>query len=155
LVKKSIIIPANPYIIYPHSRNNEPGDVEAHRSYLRNKGKVFWDVVPPGNVDTAWVHPDITTGYFYISMNQKVRYRFHIEKIGRLKEFGREFDDFVPPWRRSYWHEKRWGHDYGFLINEIEPLSRERELYEFTLDSTGKQVRRVQNYVIVVEQGFY
>ena len=152
--KRSIIIAANPYIIYAQSKSNEPGDVEAHINYLQSRGKVFWDVVPPGNIDAEWKHPDITTGYFYVSRDQKVRYKFIIEKVGRLKELGNQFDQFVPPWRESYWHEEKYGNYYGFLIKAIEILPRERNLYEFTLESTGKNVKRVQNYVIVLDPGF-
>ena len=149
---RSIIIAANPYFFYYHSGNNKYGDVEAHRSYLRDRGKVFWCVASRRDVGRPWSYPDIERGYFYIPKEKSIRYVFHIERIARLREFGSEFDEFVPPWRKTYWHGRRHKHDFGFLIDEIESVSPELTLQDFVLANNNKTVRRVQNYVIAVEK---
>ena len=152
---ESIIIPANPYIKYAQSNNSQPGNVEAHRSYANKNKNVFWDLYTPGKSDARWTHPEITSGYFYIAIDQKVRYRFRVGKIARIGEFEDKYNTFVPPWRQSYWPKETDGPLFAILMSNIRPLKTDHDLCEFALASTGEPLERVQNYAIVRDPGFH
>jgi len=158
--KKAIVVAANPYKHYHVSDTLPPtkdlGDVEVHREHRTRYGKVFWDIIPPGRLDTPWKHPEINTGYFYVSKCGMAKYRMSIEYIRQWKDIDRERTrDCIPQCRRSYLESDR---DtltyYAILIGELEQLRSFRELREFTLVSTKKPVERVQNYVIVYDPGY-
>ena len=150
---RSVIIAANPYVIYEACNSNELGDVEVHKRYADEVGGVFWDVIP-GNIAAKWKYPDIDTGYFYIAVDQVIRYRFDIERIGNIREFRGEIERFVPPCRRTYWHDRQCEHYFAFLIKKIYPLVQIRELSDFVLHGSQKSVARVQNYAIVMHEDY-
>jgi len=157
--EKAILIAANPfkyYTVTPTRITKDLGDVEFHRAHLNINRGVFWDVVPPGRKDTPWKHPEINSGYFYISKVQKVRYWISIEYIKRWKEIDLgEVERYIPEPRRAYLHHyPETKIYYALLIREISPLKTERELREFRLASTAKNVERVQNYAIVIDPGW-
>ena len=99
MFKKAILVAANPYQKYIISDNLPPtkdlGDVEFHREHCTKHGGVFWDVIPPGRVDTPWNHPEINSGYFYISQKNTserglVKYRMKIRYIKRWKDISQQ-----------------------------------------------------------------
>jgi len=156
---KAVLIAANPYQSYritPTRQTNDLGDVEFHRAHLNRHGGVFWDVIPQGRRDVPWRHPDINSGYFYISKDQSVRYRINIEYVKRWKEIDlRKVEEYIPEPRRAYLnHYPETMIYYAFLIREIRALKPEHKLSELTLVSTGKEVARVQNYAIVIDPGW-
>lgn len=157
--KKAILIPANPfknYLITPTRETKKLGDVEFHRTHLDRHGGVFWDVVPPGRRDTPWRHPEIRSGYFYISRVQRVRYWINIEFIRRWNEIDLgNSERYIPEPRRayltSYPQTKIY---YAVLIRAIHPIKPERQLKEFRLASTNRKVELVRNYAIIVDPGW-
>lgn len=157
--EKAILVAANPYEYYQVTdtrKTRDMGDVEVHRQHLNRHGGVFWDVVPPGRLDTPWKHPDIKSGYFYISKDGMVKYRMSIEFIKRWKDINLEkVGDYIPEFRRTYlkFYPSKMYY-YAILIRELEPLRAVRKLGEFTLCSTQKPVERVQNYVFVYDPGY-
>lgn len=157
--EKAILIAANPFQYYrvtPTRVTKDLGDVEFHRAHLGRNGGVFWDVVPPGRRDAPWRHPEIHSGYFYISKVQKVRYWMNIEYIKRWKEIDLEkVERYIPEPRRAYLHH--YPHTrtyYAILIRAIHPLKSEHELRELLLASVDKNVERVQNYAIIIDPGW-
>lgn len=145
---KAIIIAANPEI------NDDLGNVEKHKEHAEQVGKVFWDLVPPGQREISWKHPEIQNGYFYISGTGKIQYKFLIDKAGTVSEFKKSslWDDekkFIPKKIRNEQWEK-YSYDYFFAlliknIVKIDPISLE----EFQLVNTGESAKRVMNYIIV------
>jgi len=148
--RKAIVIAANPY------EYKEIGDVELHRQHRDRYGGVFWDLIPPGRWDTPWRHPEIGSGYFYISREGMVKYRMNIEYVKQWKEIVLQgVRDYIPESRRSYLESNpKTLIYYAILIRELEPLKTSRRLKEFTLVSSGKPVEAVRNYVIVYDQGY-
>ncbi len=141
---KAIMIPAN------KQKLRELGDVELHRGHLRNYHGVFWDIIPAGDVDVPWNHPEIKSGYFYISGEGTVRYWMNIEYIRRWKDLNLdEVRKYIPGFRKP-----EPPNCYAILIRSLEPLQIERKLEDFTLVSTGQQVELVRNYAIVNDEGY-
>lgn len=159
MADKAIIVAANPYrdyIITPTRETKALGDVEFHRAHLNRHRGVFWDVVPPGRRDVPWGHPEIRSGYFYISKIQRVRYWMNIEYIRRWKDIDlREVERYIPEPRRAYLNSYPYTMTYyAILIRDIHPLKPERKLDEFRLASSGKKVELVRNYVIIIDPGW-
>jgi hypothetical protein len=151
---KAIIIAANPfryYTITPSRVTKELGDVEFHREHLTQNGGVFWDIVPMGRRDVPWKHPEIHSGYFYISRVQKVKYWIDIEYIKRWKEINLgQVERYIPEPRSAYLQSyPECMMYYAILIRDIRELEHERKLSDFTLANVNKKVERVQNYVII------
>lgn len=154
--KKVIIVAANPYQYYQISTaqsTRDIGNVEYHKEHLDRHGGVFWDVIPAGRRDTPWNHPEVDSGYFYISRQGKVRYRFHIEYIKRWKEIDKnKVKNYIPDARMTYIESYPDAEIYyAILIKELEPLRFDRTLDEFRLASTDKPVERVRNYVLAYD----
>lgn len=157
--QKAIIVPANPfkyYLIAPGRETKELGDVEFHRAHLDRNGGVFWDVVPPGRQDAPWRHPEIRSGYFYISRVQRVRYWMDIEFIKRWKEIDlRNAERYIPESRKAYLTSyPETMIYYAILIRDICPIKPERQLKEFELVSINKEVELVRNYAIIKDPGW-
>jgi hypothetical protein len=160
-INKAILIAANPFRDYPVAPDHyvrELGDVEFHRRHLDKYGGVFWDIVPMGRRDLPWKHPEINSGYFYISKPVgKVKYWIEIEYIKRWGELDlNEVKEYIPEPRLSYlqhyWDKCKIY--YAILIREIRDLKPERELSDFRLATNNESVRRVQNYVIIFDLGW-
>ena len=161
LLDEAILIAANPfrnYVIAPGQETKVLGNVEFHRDHLDKHGGVFWDIVPMGRRDLPWKHPEINSGYFYISKPVgKIKYWIKIEYIKRWKELDlNEVKEYIPEPRLSYlqnyWDECKIY--YAILIREIRDLKPERELSDFRLATNNESVRRVQNYAIVIDTGW-
>jgi len=155
-MKKAILVAANPYRYYqvsPTRSIKELGDVEIHIQHRNLHGRVFWDMVPPGRLDTPWKHPEIDSGYFYISRDGVVRYRMSIVYIRRWKDIDIDLvENYIPEFRRSYLnHYRECMTYYAILIDDLHRMEHERKLNEFILLSTMKPVERVQNYAIIVD----
>jgi len=156
---KAILVAANPFRYYkvtPNRVTKELGDVEFHKEHLtRNKG-VFWDIVPMGRRDVPWKHPEIHSGYFYISRVRKVKYWINIESIKRWKEINlREVERYIPEPRRAYLQSyPECMMYYAILIREMHELKPERTLSDFTLASVDKKVELVRNYAIIIDPGW-
>jgi hypothetical protein len=141
---EAILIPAN------KQKFREVGDVELHRRHLKDNGGVFWDILPAGGVDVPWKHPEIKSGYFYIAGEGTVRYWMSIEYIRRWKDLDlTEVRKYIPGFRKPEPPKC-----YAILIRNLEPLQIERKLEDFTLVSTGQQVKLVRNYAIVKDEGY-
>jgi hypothetical protein len=141
---EAILIPAN------RQEFREVGDVELHRRHLKDNGGVFWDIIPAGDVDVPWKHPEIKSGYFYISGEGIVRYWMNIEYIRRWKDLNLdEVKKYLPSFRKP-----ELPNYYAILIRHLEPLQIERKLEDFTLVSTGQQVKLVRNYAIVKDERY-
>jgi hypothetical protein len=159
-LKKAILIAANPfryYTVTPNRTMKELGDVEFHKEHLKWNEGVFWDIVPMGRRDLPWKHPEIHSGYFYISKLKKVKYWISIEYIKRWKEIDlTKVQRYIPEPRRAYLqsYPDECMIYYAILIREIHDLKPERELGDFTLASVDKKVERVQNYAIVINPGW-
>jgi hypothetical protein len=160
-IDKTIIVAANPfhhYLVAPGRYVKELGDVEFHRRHLDMCGGVFWDIVPMGRRDLPWKHPEINSGYFYVSKPVgKVKYWIEIEYIKRWKELDlNKVKEYIPEPRLSYlqhyWDKCKIY--YAILIREIRDLKPERELSDFRLATNNESVRRVQNYAIVLDPGW-
>ncbi|MGB9841493.1 MAG: hypothetical protein ACPLKZ_02085 [Candidatus Bathyarchaeales archaeon] len=145
----AILLAANPFL-------KEIGDVEFHREHLRRNGGVFWDIVPMGKRDAPWKHPEIHSGYFYISPPQKVKYWVDIEYIKRWKELDlKQIERYIPKPRNNYLQSTPESKMYyAILIRDMHDLKPERNIGDFTLASTNKQVKRVRNYVIIRDPGW-
>ena len=157
--EKAVLVAANPfldYIITPTRKTKYLGDVEFHRAHLNRHGGVFWDLVPPGRRDAKWGHPEICSGYFYISKIQRVKYWMNIEYINRWKEIDlRKVERYIPEPRRAYLDYYAYTKTYyAMLIRDINLLKPERELSEFKLASSGKNVELVRNYAIIKDPGW-
>lgn len=154
--EKAILVAANPfkyYLVTPTRRTKDIGDVEFHRAHLDHHGGVFWDVVPPGRRDIPWRHPEIRSGYFYISKVQRVKYWMNIEFIKRWKEFDfRNAERYIPEPRRAYLtsYPETMTY-YAMLIRDIRPITPERQLKELKLASTNRNVKLVRNYAIIID----
>ncbi|MCD6241184.1 hypothetical protein J7K27_06675 [Candidatus Bathyarchaeota archaeon] len=157
---KAILIAVNPfknYIVGPNRISKKLGDVEFHKGHLIRNGGVFWDIVPMGRRDLPWKHPEIHSGYFYISKLKKVKYWISIEYIKRWKEINiQKVEKYIPEPRRTYlkYYRNKCMMYYAILIKEIRNLSPERKLSDFTLASTNTKVKRVQNYAIIIDPGW-
>jgi hypothetical protein len=134
----------------------ELGDVEFHREHLTQNGGVFWDIVPMGRWDVPWKHPEIHSGYFYVSRVQKVKYWIDIEYIKRWKEINLgQVERYIPEPRSAYLQSyPECMMYYAILIRDIHELKPERKLGDFTLANVNKNVERVQNYVIIRDLGW-
>jgi len=151
-IEKALLVPANPF------KYKEMGDVEFHKAHLNRNGGVFWDLIPMGRRDAPWKHPEIKSGYFYISKVQVVEYWMSIECIKRWKEVDLgEVERYIPEPRKAYLQsDPQTKTYYAILIKDIRHLNREHKhkLNEFTLASSNQKVERVQNYAIVVDPGW-
>jgi len=144
---KAIIIAANP-------NYGDGGKVNKHIEHAEINGKVFWHLVPPGDRDISWAHPGIRKGYFYISGTDEVVYKFFIEDARRISEYkDANLEDkmkkYIPEFRENRWKEN--ANRYALLIKNINKINPMR-LDQFKLAATGKDVKRIMNYVIVFDK---
>lgn len=148
-----MLIPANPYKTYEVNMTNELGDVEYHGEHLKENGRVFWDLIPPGRHYKPWAHPNIKSGYFYIAQDKVVKYWIDIEYVEQWKNIElTNVERYIPTPRRIYLDtDPKTKNYYALLIKQINPLKKEHNLEELTLVSTGTKVEHVQNYAIVFD----
>ncbi len=147
---KAIIIAAN-------SIYGEGGNVETHKRYAENNGKVFWYLVPPGRRDIPWANPDIKKGYFYISGTGEVKYKFLIDDARRISDFKNsnlenKVTKYIPEFRQYTWNDPDRNYFYALLIRNISRIDPGIPLYKFRLVNTGSPAQRVMNYIIVYDR---
>jgi hypothetical protein len=145
LNNKALLIAVNPH--------TGIGSVEDSISHLKIESGVFWDVIPPGRRDAPWSHPEIKSGYFYITEGKMVRYSLKIEFVKQWKNIDlNKAEKYIHHKRRDYLKSE---HEtltyYAILIRRIKRLKEEHSLNELMLVSTGNPTKLVRNYAIVYD----
>ncbi len=137
--------------------------IVAHIQHLRNAGRVFWNLSPGGdksNNVTQWKHPNINTGYFYISATQTIEYIFEIEYIQLIRDLdinNQVIRNWIPEWRSGYFYPNIQYNDqvfdnngYAILISNINRLNLGLHKEDFRLDKPPhNHPEIIRNYVIV------
>jgi hypothetical protein len=146
---------AEAIIIAVNQNYEDNGNITKHIEHAKNNDKVFWHLVPPGDRDISWAHPDIIKGYFFISGTNKIKYSFTIENVRKISEYKTanlesKVKDYIPKSRQERWDDN--ANRYAVLIKNIIKLEHEIPLNGFELVSTHRSVKRIMNYVIVFDK---
>ena len=129
-------------------------NVMVHINHLEENGGVFWNLTrcgPKSDDRTPWKHPDINTGYFYISKTETIDYEFEIERVDLIRDVDINHH-CIPPWRSDYFdrtNQEYDKNDYAFLINNIIPLNPPMHKTDFVSEVTGSSPITIQNYTLV------
>ena len=129
-------------------------NVMVHINHLEENGGVFWNLTrcgPKSDDRTPWKHPDINTGYFYISKTETIDYEFEIERVDLIRDVDINHH-CIPPWRSDYFdrtNQEYDKNDYAFLINNIIPLNPPMHKTDFVSESSGNSPITIQNYIFV------
>ena len=138
------------------------GDVMIHINHLEENGGVFWNISPGGdksNNVNQWKHPNIHTGYFYISKTKTIDYEFEIERVDLIRDVDVNHH-CIPPWRSNHFDKTNKKRDknghliydkngYAILINNITPLNLPLKKNNFVLESSGDSPKTIQNFIFV------
>ena len=148
-------------IIIPVGENQSEasiGNVMDHITHLEENERVFWNFSPGGsksNNVTQWKHPNIHTGYFYISKTQTIDYEFEIERVDLIREVdinNTSIKKWIPHWRNKFFDKTTKEYDkngYAILINNINPLTPPNHKTDFVLESSGNSPKMIQNPIFV------
>ena len=137
-------------------------NVTVHINHLEENGGVFWNLTrcgPKSDDRTPWKHPDINTGYFYISKTKTIDYEFEIERVDLIRDVDIN-NHCIPPWRSNHFDKTNKEHDknghltydkngYAILINNIIPLNPPMHKTDFVSEVSGSSPKTIQNYTLV------